>query len=71
MGLAALGFLQCTAMPSVMRHKSRKVVINIHVDDELVAAESLEEAHWFIGELKKKFKVQVEGPFPQRVHRSW
>ena len=62
--LKSLGFLQCTAMPSVMRHKSRKVVINIHIDDELVAAESMEEAHWFIGELKKKFKVQVEGPFP-------
>ena len=25
----------------------------------------MKEAHWFIGELKKRFKLQVEGPFPQ------
>ena len=63
--LKELGFVQCTAMPSVMRHSIRKVVINIHVDDELVAAENVAEAHWFMNELRKKFKIQVEGPCPQ------
>lgn len=63
--LKVLRFLQCAAIPSVMRHKTTKVMINVHVDDELVAADSMEEAHWFMNELRKKFKLQVEEPFPQ------
>lgn len=45
--------------------QDKEDVINIHVGDELVAAENMEEAHWFMNELRKKFQLQVEGRFPQ------
>ena len=51
-------------MPSVLRHQTRKIVINVHVDDELIAAETKEDIEWVIAELKKHYKLQAEGPFP-------
>ena len=54
-----------TAMPSVLKHQSRKLAINIHVDDELVVGEKLEDIDWVIGELKKIYRLQVEGPIPK------
>ena len=63
--LQALGFVSCIAMPSVLKHQSRKLAINIHVDDELVVGEKLEDIDWVIEELKKIYRLQVEGPIPK------
>ena len=60
--LQDLGFDSCTAMPSVLRHRTKKLAINIHVDDELVVSETVEDIEWVIGALKKIYKLQVEGP---------
>ena len=62
--LQKIGFYVCTAMPSVLRHQTRKIVINVHVDDELIAAETKEDIEWVIAELEKHYKLQAEGPFP-------
>ena len=59
-----LGFYSCTAMPSVLKHNTRKMAINVHVDDELIAAESKEDIDWLVKELEKHYKLQAEGPFP-------
>ena len=63
--LQELGFDSCTAMPSVLRHRTKKLAINIHVDDELVVGETVEDIEWVIGALKKIYKLQVEGPMPK------
>lgn len=39
-----MGFRQCIAVPSVLRHETKQIVINVHVDDELVASKTGEEA---------------------------
>ena len=62
--LMGLGFLQCAGVPSLLRHESRPLVINIHVDDELVAAGNIDEAEWLFSELRKKYRMEVEGPCP-------
>ena len=62
--LRQLGFVQCQAMPSVLRHKHKKIVVNVHVDDELIASETTEDALWLTRELKKVYKLQIEGPYP-------
>lgn len=36
----------------------------IHVDDELIAAESKDDFDWLVKELEKHYKLQAEGPFP-------
>lgn len=63
--LQSIGFEQCMAIPSVFRHKTKRILVNMHVDDELVASETAGDAHWLISELKKTYKLQVEGPFPE------
>ena len=63
--LQALGFTSCTAMPSVLRHQTKKLAINIHVDDELVVGETVEDIERVIDALKKIYKLQVEGPMPK------
>lgn len=40
------------------------MVVNVHVDDELIAAERAEDIGWIIKELQKLYQLQVEGPFP-------
>ena len=62
--LRQLGFVQCQAVPSVLRHERKKIVINVHVDDELIASETTEDALWLIRELKRFYKLQIEGPYP-------
>ena len=62
--LHKLGFHSCTAMPSVLKHNTRKMAINVHVDDELIAAENKEDVEWLVKELEKHYKLQAEGPFP-------
>ena len=52
-------------MPSVLKHQSKRLAINIHVDDELVAGEKLEDIDWVVGELRKIHRLQVEGPMPK------
>ena len=63
--LKRLGFSQCVAMPSVLRHRTRRVVLNVHVDDELIAAEQASDIEWLVEELRKIYKLQVEGPVPR------
>ena len=41
------------------------MAINIHVDDELVVGETVEDIEWVIDALKKIYKLQVEGPMPK------
>ena len=62
--LQNMGFDQCVAMPSVFRRRTKRFVVNRHVDDELVASETAEDSHWLIAELKKIYKLQVKGPYP-------
>ena len=61
----SLGFSQCVAMPSVSRHRTRRVVLNVHVDDELIAAEQASDIEWLVQELQEIYNVQVEGPVPR------
>lgn len=64
--LKRLGFIQCLNMPSILKHQNKKLVINIHVDDELIAAGSVEEGAWLIEKLSEIYKLSVEGPFPEQ-----
>lgn len=52
-------------MPSILRHRAKQVLIRVHVDDELVASSTKEETEWFLTELRKKYRIQTEGPFPE------
>ena len=63
--LQALGFTSCNAMPSVLKHQTKKLAININVDDELVVGETVEDIEWMIDALKTTYKLQVEGPMPK------
>ena len=62
--LKSLGFSQCVAMPSLLRHRTRRVVLNVRVDDELIAAEQASDIEWLVQELRKIYKLQIEGPVP-------
>ena len=61
--LKHIGFVECVNMPSLMKHGTRQLVINIHVDDELVAGQEA-DIRWLKDELGRMCKLQVEGPFP-------
>ena len=63
--LQRLGFKCCVAMPSVLKHGTKRVVINVHVDDELIASESESDLLWVVEELKEIYKLQIEGPVPK------
>ena len=63
--LQRLGFKCCVAMPSVLKHATKQIAINVHVDDELIASENEADLMWVIAELKKIYKLQVEGPVPR------
>ena len=62
--LREMGFESCISMPSVMRHTTRPLVVNIHVDDELALGED-PDLRWLIRQLQKMFQLQVEGPVPE------
>lgn len=38
----------------------KKITINVHVDDELIASENQDDLLWVVSELKKIHKLQVE-----------
>ena len=61
--LERLGFEAFKGIPSVLRHKVRPVAVSVHVDDELVAGKK-GQSRWLVSELKKVFKLTIEGPFP-------
>ena len=61
--LERLGFEAFKGIPSVLRHKVRPVAVSVHVDDELVAGKK-GQSKWLVSELKKVFKLTIEGPFP-------
>ena len=47
----------------MLRHKVRPVAVSVHVDDELIAGRK-GQSKWLVSELKKVFKLTIEGPFP-------
>ena len=63
--LRRLGFKCCGAMPSVLKHTTKRVAINVHVDDDLIGSESEADLLWVVAELKKIYKLQMEGPVLQ------
>ena len=62
--LLSIGFEACEVMPSIFKHKTRDIIMNVHVDDELVAMKDPADGEWLLTELRKKYKLQVEGPVP-------
>lgn len=62
--LAGIGFNACASVPLLMRHATRPLIINIHVDDELVGAGTDEDAKWLLRQLALKYKLEAEGPCP-------
>ena len=59
-----MGFVACSAMPTIMRHTTRKAYINVHVDDELLAANK-EDGEWVIVILSQKLTLKINGPYPE------
>lgn len=43
----------------------KQIAINVHVDDELIASEKEADLLWVVSELKKIYKLQMEGLVPQ------
>lgn len=62
--LMGIGFVPCAGVPSLMKHSVKPLIINIHVDDELVAAGSVSDAQWLMAQLTTKYKMEAEGPCP-------
>ena len=52
-------------MPSVLKHATQQIAINVHVDDELIASEKEADLMWVVSELQKIYKLQIEGSVPQ------
>ena len=61
--LENLGFVFSQRLPALGKHKTKKLLIFIHVDDEMLARKE-EPTEWLISELEKHFRVEKEGPFP-------
>ena len=59
-----MGFVACSAMPTIMRHVTRRAYINVHVDDELLAANK-EDGEWVIVILSQKLTLKINGPYPE------
>ena len=47
-----------------MKHVKRQAYINVHVDDELLAA-SKEDGEWVIVILSQKLTLTINGPYPE------
>ena len=62
--LGELGFEPCIVMPSIFRHSQKLMVVNLHVDDILVALKFVSDGKWLLQELRKRYRLQVEGPVP-------
>ena len=62
--LMDMGFVACSAMPTIMRHVTRRAYINVHVDDELLAANK-EDGEWVIAILSQKLTLKINGPYPE------
>ena len=50
-------------MPALGKRKTKKLLIPIHVEDEMLAGKE-EPTEWLIKELEKHFSAEKEGPFP-------
>ena len=60
-----MGFVACSAaMPTIMRHVKRQAFINVHVDDELLAAKK-EDGVLLITSLSQKLTLKINGPYPE------
>jgi len=55
--LVDLGFVSGTTDPCVFRHKHKKIVLLVYVDDCLIAATN-EDTNWLTNELKKTFSLK-------------
>ena len=62
--LKDVGFVACSAMPTIMKHVKRQAYINVHVDDELLAANE-EDGEWVIVILSQKLTLKINGPCPE------
>ena len=62
--LLDMGFVAWSAMPTIMRHVKRQAFINVHVDDELLAANK-EDGEWVITILNQKLTLKINGPYPE------
>ena len=61
--LENLGFVFSKHLPALGKPKTKKFLISIHVDDEMLAGKE-EPTEWLISELEKHFSVEKEGLFP-------
>ena len=50
--------------PTIMKHMKRQAYINVHVDDELLAANK-EDGEWVIVILSQKRTQKINGPYPE------
>ena len=50
-------------MPALFRHREKRIILNVHVDDELMAA-SAEDGEWLLQRLKEHFTLSATGPVP-------
>ena len=62
--LMDMGFVACSAMPTIMRHVTRRAYINVHVDDELLGANK-EDGEWVIAILSQKLTLKINGPYTE------
>ena len=65
--LQELDFENSPLLPSLFRHKTKKVILCSHVDDLVLCGEK-EELEWLIGELKKRMTVQGGEVLPSADH---
>ena len=63
-GLRWFDYLKDILMPTIMRHVTRRAYINVHVDDELLAANK-EDGEWVIAILSQKLTLKINGPYPE------
>ena len=62
--LLDMGFVACSARPTILRHVKRQAFINVHVDDELLAANK-KDGEWVITILSQKLTLKINGPYPE------
>ena len=61
--LKDMGFVACSAMPTIVKHLKRQAYINVHVGDELLAA-SKEDGEWVIVILSQKLTLKIKWTLP-------
>ena len=62
--LKEMGFVACSAMPTVVKHRTRQAYIYVSVGDELLAANK-EDGEWVILTLSQKLTLKINAPYPE------